>query len=197
MKLRRGLVAILISVFLVGMVFSAELYVADQAHTDISFTVKHMVVTKVRGKFKEFDVKLYWDPTNLSASSVEAVIQTASLDTDNEKRDNHLRSADFFDAEKFPQITFKSTKIEKADEGYVAYGKLTIRGVTRDVELPFTVSGPVQDPWGNTRLGISARTQINRMDFGVSWNKSMDAGGLIVGEDVLINIEAEFIKQKP
>ena len=170
-------------------------YGVDPAHTSIEFLVTHMVISKVRGEFKDFDVQLYWDESHPEKSYVVAEINAASLDTDNARRDQHLRSPAFFDVEKFPKLVFRSTSIRKTDDGYVAQGELTIRGITRTVELPFKVLGPIQDPWGNTRLGVQASTTINRKDFGMTWNKTMDNGGVVVGDEVQIEIQAEFVKK--
>ena len=165
----------------------------DKSHTNVGFQVTHMVITKVNGQFNDYDVQFTFDPKNLETFKVEATIKVASVDTDNEKRDEHLRSADFFDAEKYPDMVFKSTKAVKTEEGYTAIGTLTMKDVTREVELPFTLTGPVKGPWGNTRYGIAAKTTINRKDFNVLWNKTMDAGGLVVSDDVDIIINAQFM----
>jgi polyisoprenoid-binding protein YceI len=121
---------------------------------------------------------------------------TASINTDNNDRDNHLRSPDFFDATKNPDITFESTKIVKQGLGYEAAGKLTIKGVTKDVKIPFTINGPVKDPWGNTRIGVEGGLTINRQDFGVSWSKTLDNGNLVVANDVKIDLVIEGIQAK-
>jgi polyisoprenoid-binding protein YceI len=165
----------------------------DKSHTNIGFQVTHMVITKVNGQFNDYDVRFYFDPKNLQTFDVEATIRVASVDTENEKRDEHLRSADFFDTEKYPEMIFKSTKAVKTEEGYKAIGTLTIKDVTKEVELPFILTGPVEGPWGNTRYGIEAKTTIDRKDFNVLWNKTMDAGGLVVSDDVDIIINAQFI----
>lgn len=123
-------------------------------------------------------------------------IKVASIDTKDAKRDEHLRSPDFFDVGTHPAITFKSKKIEKTDNGVVAVGDLTMRGVTKEIRIPFEFAGTIDDPYGNTRLGLSARTSLNRQDYGVSWSKKLDAGGLVVGDDVEIMIEIEAIKAK-
>jgi polyisoprenoid-binding protein YceI len=167
----------------------------DKAHSQVGFEVDHMVITTVDGNFTDYDVKLTFDPNDLSTFSVEAVIKIASINTENEKRDNHLRSDDFFNAEKYPEMIYKSNKVVKDGEGYVAKGTLTIRGVTKEVDLPFTVKGPIKDPWGNTRIGIDASAQINRQEFGVQWSKTMDGGGLVVSDEVEINIKSEFTQQ--
>ncbi|HHM02535.1 MAG TPA: polyisoprenoid-binding protein, partial [Caldithrix abyssi] len=157
-----------------GTMAMATDYVNDKSHTTIGFEVTHMVISTVEGEFKDYDVSLTFDPRDLSKFNVEANIKLASVDTDNPKRDEHLRSPDFFDAAKYPVMTFKSNTVEKTDNGYVAIGTLTLHGITRDVRLPFTVKGPVKDPWGNTRIGVSASTTINRKDYKVSWSKTMD-----------------------
>lgn len=167
----------------------------DKAHSQVGFEVDHMVITTVDGHFGDYDVKLSFDPNDPSAFSVEAVIKIASINTENQKRDDHLRSADFFDAESHPEMVFKSNTLVKKDDGYVAKGFLTIRGVTKPLDLPFTVKGPVKDPWGNTRIGVNATAEINRQDFGVSWSKTLDGSGLVVSDEVKINIKSEFIQQ--
>jgi len=168
-------------------------YRIDGAHTNVGFSVQHMVLSKVYGEFKDYDVDLKWDEDNLENSSIEARIKTASIDTDNERRDNHLKSADFLDVENHPEIVFKSSQIEKDGDGYVAHGALTIRGVTKNVSLPFTVLGHFVQPNGTTRMGFEANLKINRFDYNVSWDKTLDSGGLIVGEDINIDIQAEFV----
>jgi len=169
----------------------------DKSHTTIGFEVTHMVISTVEGEFKDFQVQLNFNPENPGEGfHVQADIKVASVDTDNPKRDEHLRSPDFFDAAKFPVMSFKSDRLEKTDQGYVAVGTFTLHGVSKPMRLPFTVKGPVKDPWGNTRIGVGASTVINRKDFGVSWSKTMDGGGLVVSDEVTIKIQAEFILKK-
>jgi len=177
-----------------GGVSAQEKFVVDPSHTHIGFTVTHMVITKVHGKFDQFDAVFYLDREAITNSRAEARIQVASINTEHKKRDDHLRSKDFFDAEKYPEITFKTTQIEKTDDGYVAVGTLTIKGITKEIRLPFVLNGPITDPWGNERFGVEAEAQINRQDFGIRWNKTMDNGGLVVGNTVTLRIHAEFIK---
>ncbi len=191
----RKLMTLLILISLSVPLFAGN-YINDKAHTSVGFKVTHMVISKVKGEFKDFDIQLNFDPANLPASSVSATIQIASVNTDEKKRDDHLRSPDFFDAAKYPVMTFVSDNITKTSTGYVANGTLTIHGISKKIGLPFTVTGPIKDPWGNVRIGISAQTTINRHDFKVKWSKTMDGGGLVVGNDVDINISAEFIKNK-
>jgi polyisoprenoid-binding protein YceI len=170
----------------------------DSSHTHSSFTIRHMVITNVRGEFGKTTGVVKLDDKDITKSSVEAEIETASINTREAKRDDHLRSADFFDASKHPKITFKSTKVEKAGETKLKVtGDLTMHGVTKPVVLE--VDGPtaeVKDPGGNTRRGVAARTTINRKDFGLNWNKAVEAGP-VVGDEVKIEIETELVKQAP
>ena len=167
----------------------------DPAHTHASFTVRHLMISNVRGEFQKTSGTVKLDEKDVTRSSVEATIETGTIDTRVPDRDKHLRSSDFFDAEKFPTITFRSTKVEKAGEGRLKVaGDLTIKGVTKPVVLE--VSGPtgeIKDPWGNTRRGISATGKINRRDFGLTWSKVVEAGP-VVGDEVKIEIEAELVK---
>ncbi len=172
---------------------SIQSYEVDPPHTNVGFSVRHMVLSKVSGEFKDFDVDLKWDEKDLDNSYLEARIKAASIDTDNEKRDKHLKSADFLDAENYPEIIFESEKIEKTEDGYVAHGNLTIRGVTKQVSLPFNVLGQFVQPDGKTRIGFEASLTIDRFDYNVSWDKILDTGGLVVGEDIEIDIQAEFV----
>ncbi len=169
----------------------------DPDHSNAQFKVQHMVITNVRGNFPDVQGSVTIDDRDISKSTVDVTIAAASLDTNHEKRDNHLKSADFFDVEKYPALTFKSKKVEQnGDGGLKVLGDLTIRGVSKEVEL--LVSGPTQsitDPWGNTRKGAQATTRINRKDFGLTWNKTLETGGLVVGDEVEISIEVELIEQ--
>lgn len=172
-------------------------YQLDPAHSTASFSIKHMMIAKVHGGFEKMTGALEYDAANPAASSVEVSIEASSINTREAQRDNHLRSADFFDVEKFPTITFKSTKIEKNGEGELKVtGDLTIHGVTQPVTLD--VEGPsaeMKDPWGNTKIGASGTTKIKRKDFGLTWNAALEAGGFLVGDDVNITLEVQFAKQ--
>jgi len=190
--LKNIIVSIVLLVFLVSMSFSAEKYVADKAHSNVGFEVKHLVFTTVPGKFQDYQVEFVFDQNDLSNSSINAVIKTASIDTDNEKRDNHLKSGDFFDAEQHPEITFESKKIMKSDDGYVAKGTLTMRGVSQEIELPFKILGTMKDPWGNTKMGVESELTINRQDFNLSWNKPLETGGVLVSNAVKIKLELQL-----
>jgi polyisoprenoid-binding protein YceI len=191
----RSAAAVLVG-FLAVTSWAAEEYKIDRAHSSVGFAVRHMVVSKVKGEFNEWSGTILYDDKNIYKSSVEVTIKTASVDTKDVKRDEHLRSADFFDVEKQPEIIFKSKRIEKSDDGYVAVGDLTLRGVTKEIQISFEIAGMITDPYGNTRMGLSASTKINRQDFGVSWSKTLDTGGLVVSDDVDIEIEIEAVKAK-
>lgn len=168
----------------------------DPVHSVAEFKVKHMMITNVKGQFTGVSGVLTLDPVNLANSHVEASIDAASINTREPQRDTHLKSADFFDVEKFPTLTFKSTSVKRTDDDELAVtGDLTIHGVTR--EVVFTVEGPTapgKDPWGNTRIGLSAVTKINRKDFGLTWNAALETGGILVGDQVTITLDAQFIK---
>ena len=168
----------------------------DPAHSNASFTVRHLVISNVRGEFQKMSGAVKLDDKDLAKSSVEATIETASIETRIPDRDKHLKSPDFFDVEKYPTITFKSTKVESAGKGKLKVtGDLTMKGVTKPVVL--AVDGPtaeIKDPWGNARRGFAATTTINRRDWGLNWSKVVEAGP-VVGDEVKIEIEAELIKQ--
>ena len=168
----------------------------DQAHSSVNFTVRHMVVSKVRGRFTKWDGTLAMDETNPAGGSVEVSIDAGSIDTGVEQRDGHLKSPDFFDVAKYPTLTFRSTKVEAAGAGALRVtGELTMHGVTRPVVLDVEYSGSAKDPWGGVRAGFSARTTIDRKDFGLTYNQLLETGGVLVGETVEITIEAEMVKQ--
>ena len=187
-----------LAVLATASVQAADTFVIDGTHSTVGFKVTHLMVSKVRGHFDTFEGAIQLDPADTTKSSVEVSIDVASINTGNDDRDNHLRAPDFFDAEKYPKITFKSTSIEKTgDTSYIATGDLTIRDTTRKVALPFEMSGPVTDPWGNTRIGIEIEpVTIDRQDYGVSWSKAMDAGGVVVSDDVTLDLAAEAVQQK-
>lgn len=179
-----------------GALRAADTYTIDNAHSSVGFSVKHLMVTTTKGQFTDYTGAIQYDAKDISKSSVKVTIKTASINTGNVDRDNHLRSPDFFDAAKNADIVFESTKILKQGLGYEAAGKLTIKGVTKDVKIPFTLSGPVKDPWGNTRIGVEGGLTINRQDFGVSWSKTLDNGNLVVANDVKIDLVIEGILAK-
>lgn len=168
----------------------------DPAHSVAEFKVKHMMIANVKGHFSKVTGVLVHDESDRTKSWVEATIEAASIETRESQRDAHLKSADFLHVEKFPTLSFKSTDVKVADDGGLeVQGDLTIRGVTRKVT--FAVEGPTpptKDPWGNTRIAISATTKINRKDYGLTWNAALETGGILVGEEVAITLEAEFVK---
>lgn len=171
----------------------------DPSHSTAEFTVRHMMITNVRGRFGKLEGTVEYDPQHPELSKFEATIDATSIDTRDEKRDAHLRSADFFDVEKHPKITFKSTSIKKTPggDGFEALGDLTMHGVTKQVTLE--IEGPTaetKDPWGNTRIGASAHGKVNRKDWGLNWNAALEAGGVLVGETVKISLEVSLVQAK-
>jgi polyisoprenoid-binding protein YceI len=168
----------------------------DPAHSVAEFKVKHMMISNVKGQFPKLSGVLTLDESNRTNSRVGAVIEAASIETRDEQRNAHLKSTDFFHVEKFPTLYFKSSRVNLVGDGEVAVeGDLTIRGVTRKVT--FSVEGPTppaKDPWGNTRIAVSATTKINRKDFGLTWNAALETGGILVGEDVTITLDVQFVK---
>jgi polyisoprenoid-binding protein YceI len=171
-------------------------YTIDPAHSTASFSIKHMMIAKVHGGFGKLSGQLLLDSKDVSKSSVEVTIDAASINTREPKRDAHLKSADFFDVEKYPHLAFKSKRIEKDGEALAVVGDLTIHGVTKEITL--TVDGPtdeVKDPWGNVKIGASGATKIKRKDFGLTWNAALEAGGVLVGDDVTISVDVQFAKQ--
>lgn len=166
----------------------------DRAHSEIGFSVRHMMISTVRGKFGEFDADVSVDPQNFSAAKVTARVQAGSIDTGEPKRDGHLRSPDFFDAEKFPTLTFTSTKVTREGEDLVVVGNLKIKDQELPVTLKGEVTGPSKDPWGNERLGFSLAGEIEREAWGLGWNQALEAGGVLVGKKVKISIEAQLVK---
>lgn len=171
---------------------------ADAAHSRVGFSVRHMMISNVRGEFGSFTISADGDPKDAAKAKLEVVIEAGSIDTRNDKRDGHLKSPDFFDAAKFPSLRFVSKKIMPMGKGRLrVLGSLTIRGVTKDVALEVSgLSAPVKDPSGMLRLGAQATATISRKDFGLTWNKALEAGGVLVGDPVAITIEAELVQKK-
>ncbi|GAC1541553.1 MAG: YceI family protein [Myxococcales bacterium] len=176
----------------------AETWNIDTAHSQITFTVRHMVFAKVRGRFGKWTGALQLDPRQLGTSQVEVKIDAASIDTSEAQRDAHLKSPDFLDVARFPELTFKSRRVELQgkDKARIT-GDLSLHGVTREVALEAEVSGRGKDPWGNERIGFSATTAVDRTDFGLKWNQALEAGGLLVGTKIDIEIELQTLQQKP
>ncbi len=193
---RRIALAVLVSGLLTASAFAADTYVIDKNHSEASFQVRHML-TKVRGKFDDFAGTILMDAAKPEASSVEFTIKAASIDTGVEQRDKHLRSADFFDVEKNPEITFKSSSVKATSKDhYDVAGTLTMHGVAKQITLPVTFLGTVKSPFGDQRAGFESGITLNRKDFGLLWNKTLEAGGVLVGDDVEIAINIEAAKQK-
>jgi len=192
----RKLLLIALFVGTAGGCLAGEPYVIDKAHTRVAFTVKHMVINKVSGVFHDFSGTIDFDEKDITKSSVSGTIAVTSVDTGNENRDNDLRTNEtFFTAAKYPQITFQSKKIVKKDDGYVCTGTLNIRGVSKDIDLMVHVNGPIKDTNGNSRIGIEATGQINRHEYGLTWNKLIESGAPVVSSEVWITIDAEAVKK--
>ncbi|HET7738741.1 MAG TPA: YceI family protein [Tepidiformaceae bacterium] len=167
----------------------------DPNHSSIEFNARHMLFAKVRGSFAEFNVDAEVDESDLAASRATVTIDAASINTREENRDGHLRSADFLDAENHPKITFVTRQIKpKGGNDYDIKGDLTIRGVTREVVFETEIGGPMADPWGNKRISITGETKVNRKDWGLNWNAAIEAGGVLVGESITLQIDAELVK---
>ena len=167
----------------------------DGSHSRVGFSVSHLVVSSVSGRFKQVTGKVALDEANLTKSQVEISIKVDSIDTDEPKRDEHLKSPDFFDAKKFPTIAFKSTKITKAGGNkYKLAGDLTMHGITKPVTLDAVVSDPIKNPWGKMVRGVKLSGKLNRVQYGLTWNKALETGGVVVGEEVTLDIQVELNK---
>ena len=169
----------------------------DKAHSSIGFSVRHLVISSVKGSFIDYTDTVKFDGKNLADGSVEVTIKVASINTENEDRDNHLRGSEFFNVAEYPTMTFKSKKIiPGADNEFKMIGDLTMKDVTKEITLDGKFNGTIDDPWGNTRAGFSAETTINRQDFNVSWENKLKDGSLVVGNEVTILLDVELVKQK-
>ena len=194
MTKRSAALALALSLISAQALAETSEWAVDASHAHVGFSVPHMVVSETEGEFKTFSGKVQLDEQDLTKSTVEFTIDVNSLNTDSADRDKHLKSPDFFDAAKYPQITFKSTKIKKAGKVFKVTGDLTIKGVTKPVTLDVTLSEAVQNPWGKQVRGVKVAGLIKREDFGVSWNKTLDKGGVVVGNDVTLDIKLELNK---
>ncbi len=194
--MRPSIAAIAFATSLFASAASAETteWAIDNTHAYVGFTATHMVVSEVDGQFKTFAGKVLLDEKDLTKSQVEFSADVASINTDNADRDKHLKSPDFFDVAKTPKVTFKSTSIKKAGKGYKVTGDLTMRGVTKKVTFDATISQAIQNPWGKWVRGVKITGKVNRQDYGMSWNKALDKGGVILGDDVGLNIKLEINK---
>jgi polyisoprenoid-binding protein YceI len=171
-------------------------WVLDPTHAEIQFKVRHLMITNVTGAFGKFDASIEMTDDNFEKSKISFTAEVDSITTNNEQRDGHLKSADFFETSKFPELTFESTKIEKASgEDYIVNGDLTFHGVTKNIKLNVEHGGVIKDPWGNTRTGFAIEGKINRKDYGLAWNVATEAGGVVLGEDVKLHASVEFVKQ--
>lgn len=171
-------------------------YDLDMDHSTLGFSVAHMVVSRTTGRFMEATGLVEMDPDARQFNAIEATIKTTSVNTNHQKRDTHLRGADFFDVEKYPTMTYKMKSYQKTGDGYTAIGDLTLHGVTKEITLVGTFNGAAKDPWGNVRAGFTASGKINRKDFGMNWSKALDSGGLVVGDEVTLQLEIECIRAK-
>ena len=183
----RQALLIVFSLLTASVVWGADTYTIDPAHTTFGFTVKHMMISQVPGNFDKFDGQIIYSPTDLANSKANVTIDVNSINTRNDKRDAHLKSPDFFDAAKFPTITFVSKKFTATE----IVGDLTMKGVTKEVTIPVTISGPVKTMMGGQAIGIIGSVTVNRQDYGINWNKTLDQGGLAVANDVLVNVSIE------
>lgn len=195
--MRRSLLSLHLAILLAGSSVLAAEYEIDPDHSSVGFRVRHLGISSVSGNFLKFSGSLSFDPAKIGESTTQAKIESTSIDTQQTKRDNHLRSGDFLLAEKHPLIEFKSKGVEPVDDkNFKVKGDLTIRGVTKPVVLDVEYGGSAIDPWGNERVAFTASTAIDRQEFGVSYNKTLDAGGLVVGDEVKVILEIEGIKKK-
>jgi len=195
------LVAVLMSVAVLGDIQSSRGEMArwnvDLDHSTVGFQVAHMVISQTTGKFTKYQGFIEMDPEAKEVKAIETVINTQSVFTDHPKRDEHLRSPEFFNVEKFPTMTYKMKSYQKTGDTYSAIGDLTLLGVTKEITLVGTFNGTTQDPWGNTRAGFTAEGTLNRQDFGMTFSQTLDSGGLLVGDEVKLRLEIECIKEKP
>src|SRR5436190_2759320 len=194
MKVFLNLIA---AALIAGSALAAEPFAVDKAHSEATFQIRHLV-SRISGKFNDFTGNASLDRANPAASSVEFTIKTASIDTGNENRDKDLRSANFFDVDKFPEISFKSTSIKASGKKdvYDVTGTFTMHGVTKTITLPVEFNGFIKDPWGNERAGFGIHTTLNRKDYGINWNKVLDNGGTMLSDDVDVNVNIEAVRKK-
>ncbi|WP_309118293.1 YceI family protein [Paenibacillus sp.] len=171
-------------------------WAVDPTHSSVDFSIKHMMISKVKGTFTSFDASIEADPQDLTTANISFTVDLASVNTNNADRDNHLRSADFFDVENQPKLTFVAKSIRKTDVGeYTVTGDLTLHGVTRLETFAVTFEGEGKDPWGNEKVGFSASGSLKRSDYGLTWNAALETGGFLVGDDVKVSIELQAVKQ--
>ena len=193
MQLTQTLTSVTVALLLGSFAQAADTYNIDPAHTRVGFAARHFGISMVKGRFKEFTGKLVMDGTTLKEAT--ATIQVQSIDTGVAQRDNHLRTADFFDATNHPTITFKTKRIESNGDQVAMIADFTMRGITKELRLPLTLSKPIKDPWGSTRVGLEARAKLNRKDYGIKYNDMLEGGIPAVGDEVEIEINAEATKE--
>jgi polyisoprenoid-binding protein YceI len=193
MQLKQTLASIAAVLLLGSVAYAADTYKIDPAHTSIGFSVRHLGINNVKGQFKEFAGAIVLDDGKITEAS--GTIQVKSVDTRVQQRDDHLRTADFFDAAKHPTITFKTKRIEVTGGQIVMIADFTMRGATKELRLPTKMAGPAKDPWGNLRIGLEAKTKLNRKDYGINYHQVLETGALVVGEEVELEINAEATKE--
>ncbi len=194
MKIRKP--AIITVILALALAASAQVqeYQIDKGHSHVAFTAKHLMISNVEGRFQDFAGTVSFDPKDLTKSSVKVTIQTASVNTDNSARDSDLHGSELLDVAKFPTMTFASTRVEKTADGYALIGNLTIKDVTKEVRIPFSINGPINDPWGMSRLAAEGATTIDRRDFHVTYNNRAKDGTAIVGDIIRISLSIEAVR---
>lgn len=193
MQARKIVPAAALLLLLAAPAWSADTYQIDPVHSTLGFSVRHLMLSNVKGRFNDVSGTILYDEQDITKSSVKVTIQAASINTENQNRDNDLRSPNFFDVANFPTLSFESKRVEKRGDAYVCLGTLTMHGVAKEVEIPFRILGKVKDPWGNTRIGIEGGLSVNRQDYGIAYNKTFEGGGLVVGNEVKIELNVEAV----
>lgn len=186
-------IAFALTIGFAGSVWSADTYEVDGAHAYVGFTISHLVINRVRGTFNDFTGTIVYDADDITKSSLSGAINAASIDTAHQKRDADLRGESFFEVDKYPQITFESTHVEEGEDSPILHGVLTMHGVSKEVAIPFRING-IAEFAGKVRLGFEARIELNRQDYGITYSRLMDNGGLVVGNEVVIELQGEAIK---
>ena len=193
MRIRWVIVLVFLSIVWAVTPCGAEQYVMDPAHSSVEFSVQHLVLTPVKGGFTEFSGEIFYDEADAAKSWVKVVIRADSINTNQPDRDKHLKSKDFLFAQKYPEIVFESRRIEKKEDGYLCFGTLSLHGVSKQIGIPFVITGTIKDPQGKTRMGLEGAFTLDRRDYGIVWSKVMDGGGLVVGNEVDIALSVEAI----
>lgn len=193
MQARKIVLVAALLLFLAAPAWSADTYQIDPVHSTLGFSVRHLMLSNVQGRFNDVSGTILYDEQDITKSSVKVTIQAASINTENQNRDNDLRSPNFFDVANYPTLSFESKRVVKRRGGYVLIGTLTMHGVSKEVEIPFRILGKVKDPWGNTRIGLEGGLSVNRQDYGIAYNKTFEGGGLVVGNEVRIELNVEAV----